>query len=513
MTSSQCGVYGTPYDLANRLKLLANHIDDTNSIVFDYNDYDAVGNRLSLKIDDANEQTFTYDNLYQLITVDYNDGNMVDYYYDPVGNRTSVVDTGTTNYTANNLNQYTAVGGTGYTYDNKGNLAYDGFYRYTYDDENRLTDVNDAADDPIASYVYDYRGRRIERTVYGTPDVITKYAYDGDRVIAEYDGSGTLLREFIYGPGIDEPICMIDVADANETYFYHFDGLGSVVALSDVNNVLVERYAYDVFGQPTIRDVNGTELSASAVHNPYLFTGRRYDAEAGLYYYRARYYDFATARFLQPDPLGYTDGLNMYAYVGNNPATFVDPSGLTTWSNTVYLWDWLTGGGATNRRYGPTDTETLEMMSSIGVNKLRQDFEEGGYNSLDNLGYGTYEALWETILNPVTRDWSSTATQVGGYAGATAVAHENGYQVTYTITNVSGTNSFFYHIVPNRKGTTGPFRSINQTFTWTEIYDWDRATAHVNELIESATKDMEHPSVQQLLDWYRDQQQKECKKL
>ena len=328
MTSSQCGVYGTPYDLANRLKLLTNHIDDTNSIVFDYNDYDAVGNRLSLKIDDANEQTFTYDNLYQLITVDYNDGNMVDYYYDPVGNRTSVVDTGTTNYTANNLNQYTAVGGTSYTYDNNGNLAYDGTYRYYYDSENRLTDVNDSADDPIASYLYDYRGRRIQRTIHGTPDVVTKYAYDGDQVIAEYDGSGTLLRKFIYGPGIDEPICMVDVADANETYYYHFDGLGSVVALSDVNNVLVDRYTYDVFGQPTIRDANGAEIAASAVGNPYAFTGRRYDPEAGLYYYRARYYDFATGRFLQPDPLGYADGPNLYAYVGNSPLSWADPSGL-----------------------------------------------------------------------------------------------------------------------------------------------------------------------------------------
>jgi RHS repeat-associated protein len=100
------------------------------------------------------------------------------------------------------------------------------------------------------------------------------------------------------------------------------------VALSDVNSVLVERYTYDVFGRPAIRDANGTEIAASAFANPYLFTGRAYDAETGLYYYRARYYDYATGRFLQPDPTGYTDGLNLYAYVRNNPANCLDPLGL-----------------------------------------------------------------------------------------------------------------------------------------------------------------------------------------
>lgn len=66
--------------------------------------------------------------------------------------------------------------------------------------------------------------------MYGSPNVTTKYCYDGDQVIAEYEG-GSLVRKFIYGPGIDEPICMIDVADSNTVYYYHFDGLGSVVAL------------------------------------------------------------------------------------------------------------------------------------------------------------------------------------------------------------------------------------------------------------------------------------------
>jgi RHS repeat-associated protein len=191
----------------------------------------------------------------------------------------------------------------------------------------------------VASYAYDYLGRRVSRTIYGTPDVTIKYAYDGDRIIAEYDGSGTLLRKFIYGPGIDEPICLVEVAESNAVYYYHFDGLGSVVALSDVNSVLVERYTYDIFGRPAIRDANGTEIAASAFANPYRFTGRAYDAETGLYYYRARYYDYATGRFLQADPTGYTDGLNLYTYVGSNPLTWTDPFGLCkgipTWKKAL----------------------------------------------------------------------------------------------------------------------------------------------------------------------------------
>ena len=74
--------------------------------------------------------------------------------------------------------------------------------------------------------------------------------------LSEYDGSDNLLRKFIYGLGIDEPICMVDVADSNAAYYYQFDGLGSVAALSDVNNVVVESYSYDVFGAPTIYDTN-----------------------------------------------------------------------------------------------------------------------------------------------------------------------------------------------------------------------------------------------------------------
>jgi RHS repeat-associated protein len=251
------------------------------------------------------------------------------------------------------------------------------------------------------SAAYDYLGRRVARTVYGSPNVVTKYAYDGDRIIAEYDGSGTLLRKFIYGPGIDEPICLIEVADNNAVYYYHLDGLGSVVALSHVNRVLVERYTYDIFGRPTIRDANGTEIEDSAFGNPYRFTGRAYDAETALYYYRARYYDYATARFLQPDPTGYTDGLSLYSYCGNNPTTFTDPLGLLGLPKepfSAYYEDWRSRHYNRNQRNQEVTLEEVRDQGWTLMNNEESIYHRIGSGNEYNLKYvspdGHYEAVF-----------------------------------------------------------------------------------------------------------------------
>ena len=228
------------YDLGNRLEKLTNNLDDTNSIKFDYADYDNVGNRLSCKIDDANTQVYTYDNLYQLIYVDYNDGNTTNYYYDSRGNRTKVTDGRTIDYSSNVLNQYTCVSTKDFSYDDNGNLTDGGIVLglqdFYYDCENRLFKV-ERGRYINAEYEYDYAGRRTKKTTYIGPyvDTITKYCYDGDQVIAEYDVNDTLLRKFVYGPGIDEPICMIDVVSGNTVYYYHFDGLGSVAGAVPAN--------------------------------------------------------------------------------------------------------------------------------------------------------------------------------------------------------------------------------------------------------------------------------------
>jgi RHS repeat-associated protein len=248
---------------------------------------------------------------------------------------------------------------------------------------------------------YDYLGRRITKTVGNTT---TRYCYDGAQVIAEYE-NGTLVRKFIYGPGIDEPLMIINVDGANETkYYYHFDGLGSVVALSDTSGNIVERYEYDAFGEPN---------RVSDVNNPYMFTGRRYDPEVGLYYYRARYYAHDIGRFLQTDPIGYDDGLNMYTALGNNPLRWTDPSGLCKEGLLGKAWNWweqrvqsskaLTAMGAFAiggleevYNLGQALSHPVKSLGEMTVNTLERmyDFEVAAYNVLYDLGRSGGSSVW-----------------------------------------------------------------------------------------------------------------------
>ncbi len=307
----------------NNLSRLTNKAN-TGISGFSYT-YDNAGNRLTMTAH-SGTHGYTYNRIYEVTGVDYPSGypfSDIEYDYDPAGNRTRAAGSVLEIYSPNNLNQYIQVNQTAYTYDGNGNLTNDGAGSYSYDYENRL--LTASAPEISAEYSYDPLGRRVRKQANGQ---ITAYIHDGDQIIAEYDSTGTLARKFVYGPGIDEPIKGLSPQGTVPEWFYHSDGLGSITELTDSTGSVIEKYSYDIFGSVIIKDAQDNVLSQSTVDNPYFFTARQLDTETGLYYYRARYYNPGIGRFLQTDPVGYSAGLNLYAYVDNNSVNYVDPHGL-----------------------------------------------------------------------------------------------------------------------------------------------------------------------------------------
>jgi RHS repeat-associated protein len=255
-----------------------------------------------------------------------------------VGNRLSSHLSG--EYVYDNLNRLLEDDTYTYTYDNNGNLTSkvdkvsSVTTTYQYDGENRLIQVATPTD--IVLYQYDGFGRRISKTING---VVTKYVYDREDILFELDENNQIKARYTHGPGIpalpagrDEPISVDRDTDGNgtleTTYYYHYDGLGSVTAITDSAGTVVQTYVYDAFGKIV--------QQTGSIENSSAYTGREWDAEAGLYFYRARYYDPSIGRFINADPIGFSGGdVNFYVYVQNNPVNFADPYGLITLGGIV----------------------------------------------------------------------------------------------------------------------------------------------------------------------------------
>ena len=226
-------------------------------------------------------------------------------------------------YTPNSLNQYSAVGAVSPTYDGNGNLTSDGVFTYGYDAESRLTGITQGATS-VSAYAFDAQARRKSSTV---GSATTLFVTDADnRDVLEYDGtSGAIQAWSAYGLGPDDLLNRMNVGAASRQTLIP-DIQGSIIGLLDSGGTLTKA-GYQVFGE------NPTLTTAGP-----RYAGRRLDPEtgggasqpSGLYYSRARMYSPTWGRFLQPDPIGYGGGPNLYAYVNNDPLDLIDSSGLAS---------------------------------------------------------------------------------------------------------------------------------------------------------------------------------------
>ncbi len=193
--------------------------------------------------------------------------------------------------------------------------------RLSWDFDNRMSAADtdgDNVDD--VTLKYDALGRRVAKTsgsasvVYVSMTQPIQYSPFAGQVVAEYASGAAATsptEKYVYASYIDEPVLKDGTGG---TVYYHRNSQYSVCALTSASGAVVERYGYEPYGELTILAADGTTVRAlSSYANTYTYTGRRWDADLSLYYFRARYYDPKLGRFVGRDPLGYVDGLSLFA--------------------------------------------------------------------------------------------------------------------------------------------------------------------------------------------------------
>jgi RHS repeat-associated protein len=362
------------YDPLMRVKSIVIKDPGQNTLMTRDYTHSAAGNITAKNTEHGNYQ-YDYDKLQRLIEAENPLSPDESYSYDALGNRlTSAGVSGDWHYTANN--ELLGYDNVSYAYDNNGNTIRQtsGLQEtnYLYDVEDRLVQVEDGMGTTIAEYYYDPFGRRLWKDVDG---IRTYFVYSDEGLVGEYDESGAELRGYGYAPDSQWSTDPLFYKQDGRYYWYQNDHLGTPQKIIETSGRVVWSAVYDSFGN--------VQLETAEITNNLRFAGQYHDAETGLYYNLNRYYDPITGRYLRTDPFG--EGLNLYAYVFNNPNNLIDPLGLCAVRNArEYLpdiWEYLSNGQWLGTGFGEEATFWYAQM----------------YNETNNPLYalgGCFSALW-----------------------------------------------------------------------------------------------------------------------
>jgi RHS repeat-associated protein len=382
--------------------------------------YDNLGRRVSVANANGTGQAYGYDTASRLNTLGhdlagtgqdqvwtygYNAANQVRVRtssnsgtYDWTGGQPSKT------YGVNGLNQMTSISGAAIAYDPRGNLASEAGSTYSYDLLNRLISTSQG------QLTYDPSGRLMGVSpVNGV--IPTNFAYDGINVLAEYTGTAAawqMLRRYVPGPGVDEPVILYEGAGLGDKHWLMADPQGSIVSAADASGAAAYINTYNEYG-----------IAGSNNDGRFQYTGQAWIPELGLYYYKARFYSPNHGRFLQTDPTGYDDGLNWYAYVGNDPVNGDDPTGLEAKFEGMKecfmcsVWEAPSEGGGGQSGKGGGQSAWGSYWKGVGERNAAQgvrDEVEGRTQTADGL----------TLLSMATAEVSLPLQLVRGASAAAA---------------------------------------------------------------------------------------------
>ena len=317
------------YDPSGRLTELQ-HLDALGAVFADYDYVYDLADQVTQETHHGDSFGYTYDPLGQLTETERSNGPDESFSYDANGSRIGA------GLIVGPNNQITSDDVFDYSYDDEGNLvtktevATGEVAEYKYDHRNRLTQVHLRSAVGVllseASYTYDVFNRRIAKLV--DPDgsgpispVRTSFVYDGEHIWAEFDGSDDVINRFLFSEHIDDVLARYRPGEG--TVWHLTDRQGTVRDQIDSTGDAINHTDYGSFGN-VLSETNPDSADR------FKYTGREFDIETGLHYFRSRYYDATQGRFITEDPIGFDGGdLNLYRYVGNSPPNFTDPFGTT----------------------------------------------------------------------------------------------------------------------------------------------------------------------------------------